>query len=644
MSRTREMARRATDLVRARRRADPAQWRLKALTTFHDLGVIPEIAAALETEGIIEPFPIQSLAVPIGLGGHDIIGQARTGTGKTLAFGIPLLQRIEHGGKKPQALVIVPTRELAIQVTADLVVAGAKLGSRVLSVYGGRAYEPQINALKDGVEAVVGTPGRLLDLVKQRHLDLSHVSVLVLDEADRMLDLGFLPDIERLVDRVPAKRQTMLFSATMPGEIVSLSRKYLTRPTNVRAESHEESDATPQVVQHVFQAHQMDKPELLARVLQARGRGLTMVFCQTKRACDRVAEDLVKRGFAAAAVHGDLGQGQRERALRAFRAGKIDVLVATDVAARGLDVDDVTHVINYECPDAADTYVHRIGRTGRAGKEGISVTLVDWKDLQRWKLVNAALGLGFPEPAETYSTSEHLYEALDIPSGITGTLPKAQRDRAGLEAEEVEDIGETGRSRSSQRGEARRGETRQAEPETTKPRKRSRTRQRTRSGLPLDGEQVAEGITEVPAEAPGQTAERAPEPAADTRPRTTEPATETAERTRPARRRTRRASEPEVDTGTATEPVTTPAELVTTPPTAAPAAEPVTAPEVREAPVRQEAVATAPVVSTSTGVPVVQFMAPPADPAAEAAIAAEPTPPNPRRRRRTRSGGARNNA
>jgi len=267
------MACRATDLVHARRRADPALWRLKALTTFHDLGVIPEIADALETEGIVEPFPIQSLAVPIGLSGHDIIGQARTGTGKTLAFGIPLLQRIEHGGKKPLALVIVPTRELAIQVTADLVVAGGKLGSRVLAVYGGRAYEPQIQALKEGVEAVVGTPGRLLDLVKQKYLDLSQVEVLVLDEADRMLDLGFLPDIERLVDRVPAKRQTMLFSATMPGEIVALSRKYLTRPTNVRAESHEESEATPQVVQHVFQAHQMDKPELLARVLQARGRG-----------------------------------------------------------------------------------------------------------------------------------------------------------------------------------------------------------------------------------------------------------------------------------------------------------------------------------------------------------------------------------
>lgn len=347
---------------------DPRIWRLKVLTTFRELGVIPEIADALEAKGIVDAFPIQALAVPIGLGGHDIIGQARTGTGKTLAFGAPLLQSIEQGGKAPRALVVVPTRELAIQVTDDLQIAGAKLGSRVLSVYGGRAYEPQVEALKRGVDVVVGTPGRLLDLVKQKYLDLSKVSVLVLDEADRMLDLGFLPDVERIVEKVPAQRQTMLFSATMPGEIAALSRRYLTRPTNVRAESHTESEATPQVVQHVFQAHQMDKPEMLARLLQARGRGLTMVFCQTKRACDRVAEDLVKRGFAAAAVHGDLGQGQRERALRAFRSGKIDILVATEVAARGLDIDDVTHVVNYECPEDDKTYVHRIGRTGRQGR------------------------------------------------------------------------------------------------------------------------------------------------------------------------------------------------------------------------------------------------------------------------------------
>jgi superfamily II DNA/RNA helicase len=474
---------------------DPAQWRLDTLTTFRELGVIPEIADALESEGIVESFPIQTLALPIALSGHDIIGQARTGTGKTFAFGIPLLQRIEHGGKAPKALVVVPTRELAIQVTDDLRVAGGKLGSRVLSVYGGRAYEPQIDALRDGVEVVVGTPGRLLDLVRQKRLDLSQVGVLVLDEADRMLDLGFLPDIERIVELVPVKRQTMLFSATMPGEIVTLSRRYLTRPTNVRAESHEESEATPQVVQHVWQAHQMDKPEMLARILQARGRGLTMVFCQTKRACDRVASELIERGFAAAAVHGDLGQGQRERALRAFRHGKIDVLIATDVAARGLDVDDVTHVINYECPEDDKAYVHRIGRTARAGKEGIAITLVDWRDLQRWKVMNTALGLDFAAPQETYSTSEHLYSALDIPTDVTGTLPKGQRDREGLAAEELEDIGETGRSRSQSRDRDR------DQDERPLPRKRNRERTRTRAGKPVE-ETPAAGQASAPATAP----------------------------------------------------------------------------------------------------------------------------------------------
>jgi superfamily II DNA/RNA helicase len=490
--------RRASELAAAPRpgSADPAQWRLDTLTTFRELGVIPEITDALESEGIVEPFPIQALALPIALSGHDIIGQARTGTGKTFAFGIPLLQRIEHGGKAPKALVVVPTRELAIQVTDDLRIAGGKLGSRVLSVYGGRAYEPQIDALREGVEVVVGTPGRLLDLVRQKRLDLSEVGMLVLDEADRMLDLGFLPDIERIVELVPVKRQTMLFSATMPGEIVTLSRRYLSRPTNVRAESHSESEDTPQVVQHVWQAHQMDKPEMLARILQARGRGLSMVFCQTKRACDRVASDLAERGFAAAAVHGDLGQGQRERALRAFRHGKIDVLIATDVAARGLDVDDVTHVINYECPEDDKAYVHRIGRTARAGKEGIAITLVDWRDLQRWKVMNTALGLDFATPEETYSTSDHLYSLLDIPTDTSGTLPKGQRDREGLAAEELEDIGETGRSRSQSRDHD----------ERPQPRKRDRERSRTRAGKPVQ-EAGAAGQASTPAATPAATSE-----------------------------------------------------------------------------------------------------------------------------------------
>jgi len=425
---------------------------------FRDLGISEEICSGLEAAGIFTTFPIQALALPLALRGQDIIGQARTGTGKTLAFGIPLLQLIEEGSVQgsgpPRALVVVPTRELAIQVADDLRTAAVNMRARVLTVYGGRAYEPQVDALAVGVDIVVGTPGRLLDLAERRHLDLSAVRALVLDEADKMLDLGFLPDVERIVRRTPDQRQTMLFSATMPGDVVTLARRHMRRPTNIRAEGHDEPAPAPGTRQYVFRAHQMDKVEVLARVLQARDRGLTMVFCQTKRAADQVATALETRGFAVATVHGDLGQGQRERALRAFRSGKVDVLTATEVAARGLDVDDVTHVVNYECPDDDMTYVHRIGRTGRAGKPGVAVTFVDWRDMHRWKLINDALGLGKPEPEETYSTSEHLYAQLDIPREATGTLPRAMRGRAGLDAEAIEDIGETGRIRSPRRGSA----------------------------------------------------------------------------------------------------------------------------------------------------------------------------------------------
>jgi superfamily II DNA/RNA helicase len=422
--------------------------------------VSEEICSGLAAAGILTTFPIQALTLPLALGGHDIIGQARTGTGKTLAFGIPLLELVTDAGdagvkdgKAPRALVVVPTRELAIQVAEDLRTAAINMRMRVLTVYGGRAYEPQIDALKAGVDIVVGTPGRLLDLAERRHLDLSSARALVLDEADKMLDLGFLPDVERIVKLTPADRQTMLFSATMPGEVVTLARQHMRRPTHIRAEGQDETAPPPRTRQHVYRAHQMDKIEVLARVLQARDRGLTMVFCQTKRAADQVAIALSSRGFAVATVHGDLGQGQRERALRAFRSGKVDVLTATEVAARGLDVDDVTHVVNYECPDDEKTYVHRIGRTGRAGREGVAVTFVDWRDMHRWKMINDALSLGQPEPVETYSTSEHLYAELDIPREAAGTLPRAQRAREGLEAEAMEDIGETGKTRS-RRGSA----------------------------------------------------------------------------------------------------------------------------------------------------------------------------------------------
>ncbi|MHB8340358.1 MAG: DEAD/DEAH box helicase [Mycobacteriales bacterium] len=440
--------------------------------TFADLGVRPETVASLTALGIIAPFAIQALAVPLALTGADVIGQARTGTGKTLAFGIPLLERVEAGGTEPQALVVVPTRELCVQVAGDLERAGESRGVRVLAIYGGRAYEPQTQALGRGVDVVVGTPGRLLDLAQQHHLSLAGIRMLVLDEADEMLDLGFLPDVERILALTPAEgRQTMLFSATVPGPVITLARRFMRQPTHVRAEAPSEGRTVPTTAQHVLRAHAMDKVEMLARILQARDRGLTMVFCRTKRTCDRVAEDLAGRGFAAAAVHGDLGQGQREQALRAFRSGKVDVLVATDVAARGIDVGGVTHVVNYQCPEDETVYLHRIGRTGRAGGSGVAVTFVDWDDIPRWNLINKALALPFEDPVETYSTSPQLYESLDIPSGAKGTLPRAAQTRAGLAAEELQDVGETGRRRTPRNA-----------PPPTNPTATRGPRQRTRGG------------------------------------------------------------------------------------------------------------------------------------------------------------------
>ncbi len=502
--------------------------------TFVELGVDPRIVRALNESGIERTFAIQALTLPIALGGADLIGQARTGMGKTLGFGVPLLQRLAQddsltltangklpAGRAPRALVMVPTRELCVQVTRDLHQAAKYMGLSVTSVYGGRAYEPQITALHNGVDLVVGTPGRLLDLANGGHLVLGAVKVLVLDEADEMLDLGFLPDMERVLGMVPDIKQTMLFSATMPGPILTLARTFMAQPTHIRAELAAEGQTHTLTKQYAYRAHALDKVEMLARVLQARNRGLTMVFTRTKRTAAKVADELIERGFAAAAVHGDLGQGAREQALRAFRSGKVDVLVATDVAARGIDVDDVTHVINYQCPEEDKTYIHRIGRTGRAGKTGVAVAFIDWDDLPRWKLINDSLGLDMADPLETYSTSKHLYDDLDIPEGVTGRLPRAQRTRAGLDAEVVEDLGETGGHRSRPSGGASgtrgrgtgSGRTRtrtsrasteappvapQAEAsvdgagaDATTPARRRRPRRRTRGGAPADAQSAA---------------------------------------------------------------------------------------------------------------------------------------------------------
>ncbi|MFJ4190059.1 DEAD/DEAH box helicase [Kitasatospora sp. NPDC089509] len=475
------------------------------------------------------------MTLPVALTGHDVIGQAKTGTGKTLGFGLPLIERAvvradvdagrateEQLSDFPQALIVVPTRELCTQVTNDLQTAGKVRNVRVLAVYGGRAYEPQVEALNKGVDIVVGTPGRLLDLAGQKKLNLSKVRALVLDEADEMLDLGFLPDVEKIITMLPAKRQTLLFSATMPGQVISLARRYMSQPTHIRATAPDDTGTTvANTEQHIFRAHSLDKVEMVSRILQADGRGLAMIFCRTKRTAADVSDQLTQRGFAAGAVHGDLGQGAREQALRAFRNGKVDVLVCTDVAARGIDVEGVTHVINYQCPEDEKTYLHRIGRTGRAGASGTAVTLVDWDDIPRWQLINKALELSFNDPEETYSTSAHLYELLKIAPGTKGVLPRSERTRAGLGAEEIEDLGETGgRGSRSGRGRGgnagagssgngsaggRNGSGRAAAVETPaeeKPR-RTRERRRTRRGASLgEGEAAAVAAAPVTEAAP----------------------------------------------------------------------------------------------------------------------------------------------
>ena len=563
------------------------------------------------------------MTLPVALMGTDLIGQARTGTGKTLGFGIPLLQRTISPGEadyeelaapgKPQALVVTPTRELTIQVAKDLETASTVRTVRILTIYGGVAYDPQLDQLKAGVDVVVGTPGRLLDLANRGVLDLSHIKVLVLDEADEMLDLGFLPDVERILRKTPELRQTMLFSATMPSAVIGLARTHMRHPLNIRAESHEDTQMVPTTAQFVYRAHDLDKPEVVARILQADDRGRVMIFCRTKREASRLTDDLIDRGFQAAAIHGDLNQQARERALTRFRGDKIDVLICTDVAARGIDVEGVTHVINNTCPEDEKAYIHRIGRTGRAGASGIAVTFVDWPDLVRWKTINKALDLPYDEPQEIYSTSPELYHDLGIPTEAKGRIKPARE----VERPAARDSKPRRNDRERDHGRDReRSHDTEAKAEGTADRparkRPNRNRRRLRAGQPLEGEQKSDADV---------TAKTAVPPTAESSTQAAEaPAAEVTTERKPRQRTRRRRTEESVESTVTAESPKAEAAVADAPAAEAPAAE--AAPERKTRTRRRATTADAEVQAA----PEVK---------AEPEVAAEPAPAKKAARKRT---------
>lgn len=353
-------------------------------TKFEDLNISKEIQKAVDEMGFEEATPIQAQAIPHIFNGEDIVGQAQTGTGKTAAFGIPLLDKIDPGNKKVQAVILTPTRELAIQVSEELKeLSKYKQGIDILPIYGGQPIERQIKVLQKGVQAIIGTPGRVMDHMRRRTLKMTQVRMVVLDEADEMLDMGFREDIEKILQDIPEDRQTLLFSATMPGPIMELAKKYQKNPRFIKV-VHKEL-TVPSIEQFYLEVKEKSKLEALSRLIDFYDPNLSLIFCNTKKGVDELLLQLQARGYSAEGLHGDLSQSQRDRVMEKFRSGSIDILVATDVAARGLDVEDVDAVFNYDVPQNEEYYVHRIGRTGRAGRAGKAFTFVAGRDFYKLK-------------------------------------------------------------------------------------------------------------------------------------------------------------------------------------------------------------------------------------------------------------------
>jgi superfamily II DNA/RNA helicase len=373
-------------------------------TTFAALGVSDDLANALESRGITAPFPIQELTVPDALAGRDVCGKAKTGSGKTLAFGLPIIERVGRAdARRPKALVLVPTRELALQVHDELAPLAIQRDVRFLAIYGGANMERQIKALSQGIDVVVATPGRMIDLIDRKEVSVADLEIVVIDEADRMADMGFLPQVEWILRQAERQHQTLLFSATLDGVVDTLIKRYQHDPVMHEIES---ASVTVEEMEHRFLAvHQMDKPKVAASI--ARGVTRTMIFVRTKRGADRLAEQLEREGVDAQAIHGDLRQTAREKALADFSAGKLSALVATDVAARGIHVDDVDVVIHFDPPEDHKAYLHRSGRTARAGESGIVVTLVLWDQELEVKRLMKRIGVIQPIP-EVFSNDPRL--------------------------------------------------------------------------------------------------------------------------------------------------------------------------------------------------------------------------------------------
>ncbi len=373
-------------------------------TSFAELGVAPDLVEILARDGITSPFPIQSMAIPDAIAGFDVCGKAQTGSGKTLAFGLPLVERLTRAQpKRPVSLILVPTRELCLQIAETLEPLVLARGFGLLAVYGGSSIPKQVDRLRKGVEVVVATPGRLIDLCDREAVSLSMVEVVVIDEADQMADMGFLPQVHHLMRQVESEHQMMLFSATLDGQVGALVRSYMREPIYHMVESE---TVTVETSEHRFLAvHHMDKPNIVARI--AAGAGRTLVFTRTKRGCDRAAGLLRDLGVRAGAIHGDLPQHQRERTLSDFISGRSNVLVATNVAARGLDIDGVDVVVHYDPPDDYKTYLHRSGRTARAGDSGLVVTLVEWDQHVSMRLIQKQAGLDLPL-VKMFSTDSRL--------------------------------------------------------------------------------------------------------------------------------------------------------------------------------------------------------------------------------------------